>query len=290
MKKILSLAVAAAMVVGVIGIFAMPAEVPATTMTARFTVTEGIVHSDTQLSMISEDGELVIHINENVPVYFEDAVPLCDDCDELTFNVREVLFGRTLAEVLDGRELEVQFAISTASIPAQTTPVSVRVMFETAVHLDGDFEWDEDFYVGLEWEYFDWSDWEDEIWIPELNGEFVINNEIMEGFPAPFWHVNEKIAGGTVAMVPLRAIAEALGYYVSWSEETQSVMLGNAIHLFIGGTEVYIGRMAPIEISTAPIIVDSSTFVPLDFVRNVLGQNAWTFEGQVVIDSDYEMY
>jgi len=118
----------------------------------------------------------------------------------------------------------------------------------------------------------------------------VIDGVIMEGFPAPYWYVSDEIPGGMVAMVPLRAVAEALGYDVQWSEETQSIMLGVGIHVFIGRNEVYRGRMAPIELSLSPFIRDDLTFVPLDFVRNALGQNVWVFEGQVVIDSYYVMY
>ena len=305
MKKVLAIVVAAVMLAGVIGVFAMPTEVPETTMTARFTVIEG--GSDAQFSMISEDGELVIFINADVPVHFEDAVPVCDDCDEVTTNAREVLFGRTLAEVLNGRNLEITYNFIGMSIPANTTPVSVTILFETAVHLSGveietgdgyqnivtlpeyigDLDWDDDFYVGLEWEYFDWENWEDEIWIPELNGEIVVNHEIIEA-AAPFNY--SDVGGSNVVMVPLRAVAEALGYDVEWNDYTQSIMLGVGIHVFIGRNEVYVGRMAPIELSLSPFIRDNLTFVPLDFVRNALGQNVWVLEGQVVVDSEYVMY
>jgi len=306
MKKVLAIVVAVAMLATVIGIFTL-ASANASIITARFEVMEDFDAPGVDFSMISGCGEWIIHISDSIPVNFEGAVPLCDDCDEVTTNAREVLFGRTLAEVLDGRQLQVQFAVQTMSIPAQTTPISVTILFESIVALpaieietgDGyqnimtlpgdisDLDFDDDFYVGLEWEYFDWSDWEDEVWVPELNGELVINNEIVYGAPAPFWAFFED---GMVAMVPLRAIAEGLGYDVEWNEYTQSIMLGVGIHVFIGRTEAYLGRMAPIELSVAPMIYNNSTFVSLDFVSNVLGQNVWVFEGQVVIDSEYEMY
>jgi len=89
-----------------------------------------------------------------------------------------------------------------------------------------------------------------------------------------------------IVMVPVRAIAEALGYDVNWDHEAKSVRLGVAIHLWIGNNEVHFGRMAPIMISTAPQIVDGSTYVPLDFFRTVLGlPNAFAFEGQIEIHS-----
>jgi len=96
----------------------------------------------------------------------------------------------------------------------------------------------------------------------------MVNNEVLEGAPLPF-------EDSGIVMVPLRAAAEALGYDVSWNSYLRSVQLGVAIHVWIGDTEVHFGRMALIEISTAPIILDNLTFVPLDFFRDVLGQTAY---------------
>jgi len=75
-----------------------------------------------------------------------------------------------------------------------------------------------------------------------------------------------------------------LGYTLTWNDYLQSIQLGVATHTWIGNTEAHRGRMAPIELSTAPILVDDQTFVPLDFIRNVLAKTAYVFEGQVVIE------
>ncbi|MCL2838314.1 MAG: copper amine oxidase N-terminal domain-containing protein [Oscillospiraceae bacterium] len=299
MKKILAMVVAAVVIVGVIGVLAMPAEVPESTMTERFTVVEGVVHSDTQFSMISEDGELIIFINDDVEVLFEDYVPLGDDVEGYTRDAREVLFGRTLAEVLDGRTLTITYNFIGMSIPANTTPTTVVIMFETAVPLPGiEIETGEGYenIVTLPEDIGD-LDWDFEIDFDDvvLNGEIVVNGEIIDA-PAPFWsrggYTEDGIAVTTATsiMVPLRAVAEALGYEVSWSEETQSIMLGVGVHVFIGRAEAYLGRMAPIELSTAPIIVENLTFVPMDFFRNVLGQTVYSFEGQLVIETYSDMY
>ena len=90
---------------------------------------------------------------------------------------------------------------------------------------------------------------------------------------------------GDTVMVPLRAIAEALGYEVRWDGALKSVRLGVAVQTWIGSTEVHIGRMAPQNISTAPVIVNGSTYVPLDFFRAIGINNAYAFEGQIVIDN-----
>ena len=49
--------------------------------------------------------------------------------------VRDVLFGRTLAEVLDGRNMVVTYDITTRSIPPQTSPISIMILFEDIVTL-----------------------------------------------------------------------------------------------------------------------------------------------------------
>ncbi|MCL2574714.1 MAG: S-layer homology domain-containing protein [Defluviitaleaceae bacterium] len=147
--KIVALLIAVLMAFGAFAVFAQESNDEADdvsfTKTARFYVMEDADHTETEFSMISEDGELVIHIYDGVPVYFEDYVPKGDEEDAgETRNAREVLFGRTLAEVLEGRNLAVEYAITTRSIPPQTTPISITILFETAVHLP--IEIDEPFY------------------------------------------------------------------------------------------------------------------------------------------------
>jgi len=120
----------------------------------------------------------------------------------------------------------------------------------------------------------------------ELNGEIVVNGEIVDA-PAPF--VMTALGtpadpwSGVLTLIPLRAVAEALGYDVTWNEYTQSVQLGVAIHVFIGRAEAYRGRMAPIELYTAPVIMDNSTFVSWDFFQAVLDVGVSVVGGQVRI-------
>lgn len=277
-KAVIAILVVVVIALSAIGVSALnsSAQEDVVSVTDRFFVVES--YEGNEFSMISEDGEFVIYITESTSVYFEDYVPLSDECEGLTQNVREVLFGRTLAEVLDGRSLRVIFEGI-----GQTEPASITVLFETFATLPEGVE-PENGYVGIQTLPGE-IDFE-EIDAIALNGEIVVNNEILEGAPLPFWYEAEN---GEVVMVPLNVVAEALGYDVSWNDELQSIQLGMGIHLWINNTEAHVGRMAPIELSVAPILVDDVTFVPLDFFRNVLGQTAYVFEAQVVIETYSDM-
>jgi len=137
-KRTIAIAIIAVLACAAIWASAIDYELPpgSSVKTSRFGVMDVPPPPGAEFSMISADGELVIHIGADTLVYFEDAVPLSDDPDAGTTQmVREVLFGRTLAEVLDGRNMAVTYAIETRSMPPQTSPISVRVLFESIMPL-----------------------------------------------------------------------------------------------------------------------------------------------------------
>lgn len=248
-KMILAMLTASVMIFGAVSVFALDYYVPedSVSVTARFFVTGPDDPQGDEFSMVSEDETLVINITESTLIYFEDYVPLGDDNDGMTQMVREVLFGRTLAEVLEGRNLRVIYEES-----EHIEPVSITVLFETIVPLA-------------------------EVEVEPVAE--VVSREIIETTHMPFYDEEKG-----VTMIPLRAVAEALGYDVYWDGEQRSVRLGVAIRIWIGRTEAHFGRMAPIELSTAPVIVDSLTFVPEDFFRSVLGKTVYVSDGQLIAE------
>lgn len=156
---------------------------------------------------------------------------------------------------LAGKRLVVIYGPSTKSIPAQTTPYKIIVLFDRI---------------------------EDRAAYDVSNMEIIVNNKKIE---APAAYENKQ---GTV-MVPLRAIAEALGYEVVWNNETRSITLGEDIFLTIGKDE-YVAGKNTIKLGTAPELVENKTFVPLNFFKNVVKMNnAYVFEGQIVIDNEEVM-
>ncbi|MCL2366087.1 MAG: copper amine oxidase N-terminal domain-containing protein [Oscillospiraceae bacterium] len=172
----------------------------------------------------------------------------------------------------DGRRIVVIYGPSTRSIPAQTTAIKLIVLFEDAVHPIGTI--DPGYQTPMPLDIDDTID---------ASGWPILVNGRQITAPAAYQSV-----GGTM-MLPLRAVAEALGYGVNWDGTQSSVRLGVAISLWIGNTEIHIGRMAPQTISAAPVLIDGVTFVPMDFFRAIGINNAYAFEGQIVIDRDGEI-
>jgi len=275
-KAIFAMVAVVLLIVGTIGALALNSNAPedALSVTARFFEVESN-EAGTEFTMETEDGEYVIHVTDDTAIYFEDYVPMSDECDEVTKDVREVLFGRTLVEVLDGRNMVVTFADNKA--------LSITILFETAVHLPAEALQGNDGYataVTLPAEV----DW-DEFGPVFLNGEIVVNGEFVASAAVPF--VDEATG---IVMAPLRAVAEALDFEVNWDGTLRSIRIGVANYIWIGNTEAQVGRAAPIELSAAPAIINGVTFVPIDFFRSVLSQTAYVFEGQFVVETYSDMH
>ena len=110
----------------------------------------------------------------------------------------------------------------------------------------------------------------------------IIANDIIVNLPEDtkqaFGNTKENI------MVPLRVIAEALGYEVTWDGETNSVEMvagNNWTKITIGYDSYFYGKTAPIPLGKAPEIINGRTFVPLGFVETVL-QAPVTIENDIL--------
>ena len=222
---------------------------------------------------LAQGGSLIINIGEDTEVILADGQDFRDGD-------------------IDGRRMVVIYDVVTRSLPPMTTPIKVIVLFEDPV--TGPLLIDPDMLPG------------DDEYAPvvTLPAPLPEPPAVAVPLPAPApggatlsatgWPIivnNVQITAppayqrGDTVIVPLRAIAEALGYEVEWDATLRSIRLGAAIHVWIGNTEVHVGRMAPQTISMAPTLIDGSTFVPLDFFRVIGVNNAYAFEGQVVIDN-----
>jgi hypothetical protein len=75
------------------------------------------------------------------------------------------------------------------------------------------------------------------------------------------------------ALVPLRFFSEALGAKVSWNDADRSILFENdsrQVLVLINRLTAYINNR-PVEIETAPRLVNNRTLVPVRFICEVLG-------------------
>lgn len=163
---------------------------------------------------------------------------LTSDDNTLKFNIGEDvelvdLKGEKLEkEDLANKDLVVFYTASTRSIPAQTNPKKVIAIKNHEVTV---------------LHYFNY------------NGARINLGNVMY-----------KAEDGQL-MVPLRQIAETLGFNVGWDQETKSVKLEKDDHiasLTIGKSEYQYYDMI-LEL-TAPELIESKTYVPANFIQDIL--------------------
>jgi len=162
--------------------------------------------------------------------------------------------GETFSGELADHKLVVVYSFLSKSLPPQTSPIKVIVLDDSEVSQEEK---------------------------PEQSTvirEIVVENKRIDA-PAPF------VADSGATMVPLRAIAETLGYKVEWDDATNSVTIGTEITVAIGRDTIQ-NKAGLVRLSSAPIIVEGRTFVPLAFFREVVPMNnAQVIEGRVIIDN-----
>lgn len=82
-------------------------------------------------------------------------------------------------------------------------------------------------------------------------------------------------------MVPLRGIAEALGYDVEWNSELKAVEISNddvkvdfntGVNSYVITKNKDLKAGTPVSLATAPVIKDGSTYVPLELFRMINSQ------------------
>jgi len=164
----------------------------------------------------------------------------------------DIFEGKT--EELVGRNLVVVYAITTRSIPAQTTPLLIVILYEKAVA---------PIYVFTDEE-------KEEFAAIFAKADIVINGKVLKDAPKPF--LNDD----GIVMVPLRAIAEAfseLGFPTTpivWFDDTKTVQIGMLLSCVISKDAYSFARMAPVSLGTPPVIKNDRTYVPIDLFGMML--------------------
>ncbi|MBQ4110958.1 MAG: hypothetical protein IJC74_08760 [Clostridia bacterium] len=104
----------------------------------------------------------------------------------------------------------------------------------------------------------------------------------------------ETVEADGITMLPLRAVAEGLGYTVNWIDESRTIELTQGaqfITFSIDADSYAFSRRAPIELGTVPKLIGEFTYVPLNFIDEILGgcyqkaeDGTWEFETLSVVD------
>lgn len=206
--------------------------------------------------------------NINVDTYMKDeAGMLVNFANTLALNIAEdteiVDREGKKADVndLDKKDLAVVYNIETRSIPAQTNPVKVIVLGENEMALKT---------------------------LENVNTEATPAPEAtpeVTNAPVDYSNVKDISVGEKVItniykenntlMVPLREIAETLGFTVEWDGAAKSIMLNSGMYsLKIGENAYGVGKMMPQQLKAAPVIKDDDlTYVPVEYFTELLEAN-----------------
>ncbi len=101
----------------------------------------------------------------------------------------------------------------------------------------------------------------------------------------------EAYLSGEQIMLPVRAIAEKLGFTVTWDEEHQGIKIDNGevnTIIYIGDDNYYmsssfaIGMSAPTLLGAAPVLKDDTTYVPAKLFDILLGQDTVSVNDNVI--------
>ena len=163
---------------------------------------------------------------------------------------------------LDKNDLIVFYGASTKSIPAQTTPTKVVVLGENEFALK-QIEAAKNATPA-----------------PTAAPETTVAPEVTEAPQVSYAglvnvvigdkNVSDVYAKDNTTMVPLREVAEAAGFTVTWDAENRAVILNDGVYSLKIGENSYVkGKMMPLTLSAAPEIVNDLTYVPAEFFAEV---------------------
>lgn len=91
------------------------------------------------------------------------------------------------------------------------------------------------------------------------------------------------------AMLPLRAVLEALEYELIWNGDTQSIEIKKGrqwTSLKIDKNAYFKNKMAAVELSAAPTLHNGQTFVPVEFFSETLGLSLKVQDGKMMVKED----
>ena len=167
------------------------------------------------------------------------------DTTEIVYEDGKIFEGET--SDLVNRKIVVVYSVTTKSIPAITTPEKIIIMYEKAVA---------PIYILTDEEKSD-------IAAGFAKADIVLNGQTLKDAPKAFMNDDG------ILMVPMRAIAEGIGFEVSWIGETKTVNMGRSLTFTIGKDEYKFSGHDPISLGTAPVLKNDRTYVPISLFENM---------------------
>jgi hypothetical protein len=113
-----------------------------------------------------------------------------------------------------------------------------------------------------------------------IEKNIVINGEILKK--------NPTVVNGNL-MIPLRETLETLGYEINWNNDTRSVDIHKSSQwtsIKINENRYFKNRMAPQPLSHAPVIIDGSTYIPVEFLNIILDLGLSVNEGNLTVSEN----
>ena len=208
--------------------------------------------------IIINDGEEIGSVN--VDTYIADGERLINAANSLVLNIGETTEivdkdGKEVkADELKNKDLVVFYTITTRSIPAQTPPEKVVVLGENETALA---------QIAAAQNVTAETPTPAPVETPEISSAtaVVVGNKT----------VTNIYSKDDVLMVPLREIAEELGFTVEWDGNLRAVILNGGMYSLKIGENSYVkGKMMPVELKAAPEIKDDLTYVPVEYFTEVL--------------------
>lgn len=160
------------------------------------------------------------------------------------------------AKDLDKKDLAVIYGASTRSIPAQTTPNKVIVLGENKMALA----------------QIEAAKNEPEVTPAPTEAPAEDTEKYVDSVKVCDKEItNIYRKDDNTLMLPLREIAETLGFTVTWDGDLKAVMLNDGMYSLKIGENGYVkGKMVPMQLSAAPEITDDLTYVPFEYFTEVL--------------------
>ncbi len=117
----------------------------------------------------------------------------------------------------------------------------------------------------------DYANIKNNLQVPQIQEPITEKDEklVVDGVITDIEYIN---VGGGRKVIPVRDTFEYLGYDVVWNDETDSVDLINGpmySSVTIGEDSYAFGKMAPINLGLPPMLIDETTYVPIEILTQV---------------------